>query len=107
MRSNTFLKHLTIQFLPEPLLQILRKAHYSRKLLETPHEPEMDVIPHLIGAGGIALDLGANFGLYTQLLSRIVGPSGRVHAVEPVPGTFDVLQSNVRQLRLSNVTVHN
>jgi FkbM family methyltransferase len=107
MRSNTFLKHLTLQFLPEPLLQILRKAHYARKLLETPHEPEMDVIPHLIGSGGIALDLGANFGLYTRLLSNIVGPSGRVHAVEPVPGTFDVLQSNVRQLRLSNVTVHN
>ena len=107
MRSNTFLKHLTLQFLPEPLLQILRKVHYSRKLLEFPHEPEMDVIPHLLDAGGTALDLGANFGLYTQLLSRVVGPSGRVHAVEPVPGTFDVLESNVNQLRLSNVTIHN
>lgn len=107
MALATSLKHLALQFLPKPLLQPLRKAHYAKKLLNDPGEPEMDVIPLLLPRGGSALDLGANFGLYTRHLSEIVGPSGRVHAVEPVPESFGVLQSNVRRLRLGNVTVHN
>lgn len=107
MALATSLKHLALQFLPKPLLQPLRKAHYANKLLQDPGEPEMQVIPLLLPAGGCALDLGANFGLYTRHLSEIVGPKGRVHAVEPIPESFGVLQSNVRRLRLNNVSVHN
>jgi FkbM family methyltransferase len=100
------LKHLALQFLPKPLLQPLRKAHYANKLIQDPGEPEMDVIPLLLPRGGCTIDLGANFGLYTRLLSEIVGAKGCVHAVEPVPESFGVLQSNVRRLRLDNVTLH-
>ena len=35
--------------------------------------------------GGTVLDLGANVGFYTVLAAELVGPSGRVHAFEPVP----------------------
>jgi FkbM family methyltransferase len=101
------LKHLTLRLLPESLLQPLRKAHYARKVLRAAEEPEMGVIPHLLPLGGCALDLGANFGMYTRLLAQAAGPDGQVHSVEPVPGTFDVLQSNVQRLGLSNVTVYN
>jgi hypothetical protein len=92
MALSTSLKHLTLRFLPKPLLQPLRKAHYASKLLHNPGEPEMCVIPLLLPQGGCALDLGANFGLYTRLLSELVGPDGQVHAVEPVPESFGVLQ---------------
>jgi FkbM family methyltransferase len=101
------LKHLTLRFLPDALLRPIRKAHYARKVLHAAEEPEMGVIPHLLPFGGCALDLGANFGMYTRLFAQIVGPDGQVHAVEPVPSTFEVLQSNVDRLGLSSVTVHN
>jgi len=101
------LKHLTLRFLPDALLQPMRKAHYARKVLHAAEEAEMGVIPHLLPFGGCAIDLGANFGMYTRLFAQIVGPDGQVHAVEPVPSTFEVLQSNVNRLGLSNVTVHN
>jgi FkbM family methyltransferase len=101
------LKHLTLRFLPDALLQPIRKAHYARKVLHAAEEAEMGVIPHLLPFGGCALDLGANFGMYTRLFAQIVGPDGQVHAVEPVPSTFGVLQSNVERLGLSNVTIHN
>jgi FkbM family methyltransferase len=101
------LKHLTLRFLPEALLQPLRKAHYARKVLHAADEPEMGIIPHLLPFGGCALDLGANFGIYTRLFAQTVGPEGQVHAVEPMPNTFEVLESNVRNLGLSNVIAHN
>jgi FkbM family methyltransferase len=107
MPLATSLKHLTLRLLPKPLLQPLRKAHYASKLQNSQGEPEMCVIPLLLPYGGCALDLGANFGMYTRFLSETVGPEGRVHAVEPVPESFAVLQSNVQRLRLGNVTVHN
>jgi FkbM family methyltransferase len=101
------LKHLTLRFLPEALLQPLRKAHYARKVLHAADEPEMGIIPHLLPFGGCALDLGANFGMYTRLFAETVGPDGQVHAVEPVPSTFNVLESNVQNLALSSVIAHN
>lgn len=53
-------------------------------------------LPQLVGSGAVAIDIGANLGYYTRPLSQIVGPEGRVYAVEPVPVIFSVLQRNVR-----------
>jgi FkbM family methyltransferase len=106
MSFSVAVKHLALSILPEPILQRLRKTHYAKKLNTAPEEPEMSVIPHLVPLGGTALDLGANFGLYTQFLARVVGPNGRVYALEPVPTTFDVLSENVRRIGLDNVQVH-
>lgn len=49
--------------------------------------------------GDSAIDCGANIGQHTRLLSRIVGPGGRVHAFEPNPDLFKgllALGANVR-----------
>lgn len=53
--------------------------------------------------GDTVLDLGAHVGWYTKALSELVGPYGRVVAVEPVPTTFEYLAYNVRKLGLRNV----
>jgi FkbM family methyltransferase len=37
------------------------------------------------------VDVGANVGIYTQLLARMVGPEGRVIAFEPSPSNFALL----------------
>jgi FkbM family methyltransferase len=41
------------------------------------------------------LDVGANIGCVTTLLSRLVGPSGRVFGFEPVPHLFQRLKENI------------
>jgi FkbM family methyltransferase len=106
MRLAHPVKSLALRLLPEPILQHLRKAHYARKLAAAAPEPDLTVLRHLVPPGGCALDLGANFGLYTRFLAEAVGPAGTVHAVEPIPLMYDVLRSNVRRLGLSQVRTH-
>jgi FkbM family methyltransferase len=45
--------------------------------------------------GQVAVDVGANHGYYTVLLSDLVGPEGRVHAFEPNPRLAELLDLNV------------
>jgi len=56
-----------------------------------------------IRPGDIIFDVGANVGLYSVLLARRTGPTGRVVAFEPEPATFARLQANVRLNSLDNV----
>jgi FkbM family methyltransferase len=45
--------------------------------------------------GQVALDVGANHGYYTLLLSDLVGPHGKVHAFEPNPRLAELLDRNI------------
>lgn len=56
-------------------------------------------------AGDVVVELGAGCGTETVELSRIVGPSGRVIAVEAHPWTCELLRSTVAANALTNVTV--
>lgn len=40
------------------------------------------------------LDIGAHFGYFSLLASTIVGDTGCVHAFEPIPGAFSMLNKN-------------
>src|ERR1051326_8980092 len=40
------------------------------------------------------LDIGANQGIYSLMISRIVGQDGCVYSFEPDPGLFDSLRLN-------------
>jgi len=57
--------------------------------------------------GDVVIDVGANIGYYTTLAAKIVGPTGRVIAIEPFPETFDALRDNVRRNGLANVELIN
>jgi FkbM family methyltransferase len=96
---------MAFDLLPPPVLQALRKRYYRRLLRRaTPRqEPDMTVLTHLVRPGDSVLDVGANVGLYTKRLSELVGDTGRVVSIEPVPQTFELLQYNVEKLRLGNV----
>ncbi|HYF24457.1 MAG TPA: FkbM family methyltransferase [Baekduia sp.] len=69
-------------------------------------EPELALVPLAVHDGDTAVDIGANYGLYTYHLSRAVGPGGRVHAFEPIPFTYAALRVAARLLRLRNVDLH-
>ena len=59
------------------------------------HEKRMYL--SIIRKGDVVIDVGANVGYFTKLFSDLVGPSGEVHAFEPLPSTFDLLSRNVRK----------
>lgn len=69
---------------------------------------ERKLLRRTLSPGDVAVDVGANIGIYTQLLSRWVGPTGLVHSFEPSPKNFGRLQSATRKLanvRLSQSAV--
>jgi FkbM family methyltransferase len=64
-----------------------------------------DVLEALLRPGMTFFDVGANIGIYTALAARIVGPAGRVLAIEPGPANVAVIQETVRLNRFENVTI--
>jgi len=53
--------------------------------------------------GMTVMDVGANLGLYSLLISRAVGPSGKVYAFEPVPEIFARLKEHIALNNATNV----
>jgi FkbM family methyltransferase len=55
--------------------------------------------------GTVAIDVGANVGMFTVPLALAVGPSGRVLTIEPSPENVERLEKNVDLNLLENVVV--
>ncbi|SRR5579875_367235 len=63
------------------------------------HEADITryVMEHIhLRPGEIAVDVGANLGWYTVLLSRLSAPGARIFAFEPDPETYALLSRNLR-----------
>ena len=75
-------------------------------------EKEIAFVRMMLEPGMRAVDVGANFGIYTSVLARGVGRGGRVWALEPASTTLECLnetvalnsftQAEVLRLALSN-----
>jgi FkbM family methyltransferase len=59
----------------------------------------------LLGEGDTFWDVGANVGFYSLLAARLVGPRGRVVAIEPVPRNLRYLHRHIGINALENVAV--
>jgi FkbM family methyltransferase len=66
-------------------------------------EPEIDLIRYAVREGDTAIDIGANYGLYSYHLSRAVAANGRVYAFEPIPFTAGAFRLIARLLSFRNV----
>jgi FkbM family methyltransferase len=64
-----------------------------------------EIMRAVLSAGGTAIDVGANVGWHTLLMARLVGPHGRVLAVEPNPSVREHLRRNIAINRLGQVEV--
>lgn len=89
----------------DPLDRVARM--YTVPHIGTFEAKETDFVRSFAQPGMICFDIGASFGWYTILLSKIVGPTGQVHAFEPLPHTFEVLERNVILNECLNVTLDN
>lgn len=96
--------------LGDDLFLDLRRYYQGRRLRQGRYDssvPERDLLGRLIPEGAVALDIGANIGVYTRIISRAVGPRGRVHAFEPMPSTYMMLAHNVSRFDYHNVVTYN
>lgn len=71
-----------------------------------PDYHEMGLMEHYLRPGDEFVDVGANVGVYTLLAGSLVGPCGRVDAVEPGARAVERLRENVERNRLTQVHVH-
>ena len=72
------------------------------------YEPEViGALQRVVQSNWVVFDVGAHIGDFALLLSKLVGPRGRVFAFEPVPENFKVLEENVRLNGCGNVFVEN
>ena len=59
---------------------------------------ERQLLQKILFAGAVVVDAGANIGIYSEFLSRCVGPNGVVHSFEPCPDNFVRLRCATRKL---------
>jgi FkbM family methyltransferase len=55
--------------------------------------------------GSSALDIGANIGLHTMYMAKLVGSSGRIFAFEPSPANIRSLRYHIKINQLSQVQI--
>lgn len=70
------------------------------------YEPEVSrALARIVRSGDTVIDIGANVGYFTLLMSRIVGNTGHVYAFEPGGNNVPKLQANLALNKTVNVRV--
>ncbi len=76
----------------------LTVSHYG-----TYEELEAKIMEEKIEMGNVVVDVGANIGLHTLNMARIVGNAGQVFAFEPDPSNFEILKKNAKINNYKNI----
>jgi FkbM family methyltransferase len=70
------------------------------------YEPEVSsTLRELLPKGGTFVDIGANIGWFSLLAASLVGPTGRVIAVEPNPRNVALLRQSAKDNSFDNIDV--
>ncbi len=59
----------------------------------------------VVKPGMSVVDIGANIGIHTLQLARLVGSKGIVVAIEPIPDSYNTLCRNIHENKLSDIVV--
>jgi FkbM family methyltransferase len=87
-----------------PLFVDLRSGHAQYLLQGEPwtyaprEQPEQEAMRPVVAPGDVALDIGANMGIHTVLLARLIGPRGKLFAFEPNTALLPTLRRTVAGL---------
>ena len=64
------------------------------------------ICKQIVNKGDTVIDIGANIGQVSVLLSKLVGSEGKVYSFEPNPELCDCLYKVIERNKLSNVTLY-
>lgn len=118
--TDTFLQIASSSIAASPMVYVSGIVHYRRyrayfhvrafsdDLYSIMPEREGDVNETILSGlkkGDVFIDVGANVGYYSVLAGKIVGETGQVISIEPIPDTARVLNLNLKLNRLKNVKV--
>ena len=97
--STTSVLHRAANKLYEYAFPIYRPLYAAYKTYTD--RAERELLRRILFQGAVAVDVGANIGIYSQFFSDCVGPSGLVHSFEPSRDNFRRLSAATRDV--SNV----
>ena len=85
-----------------------RDPGISRELaLYKVHEPlATKLLMETLKPGMNAVDIGGNIGYYAMMEARLVGPEGKVIAIEPMPDNSEQLCNNIKNNGYQNIHIH-
>lgn len=64
-----------------------------------------EIMYEILKTGQVIVDIGANIGYYVLMESKIVGPTGKIYAIEPVPDNVTMLRKNIELNGYDNIEV--
>jgi protein-L-isoaspartate O-methyltransferase len=108
---NPLRNTITIEDLPLGLrLQAYKRDAVGRGLYRRRiHEPTLTKLflaRFANSAENNFIDVGANIGYFSCLMSKLAGPAGKVLAIEPEPQNLKLLEQNIKINNLTNVVVY-
>jgi ubiquinone/menaquinone biosynthesis C-methylase UbiE len=75
----------------------------ERRERQDEEEPDLGLRLLKVAKGSAVGDVGAGSGYMTLRLAKLVGPEGKVYAVDVQPGMLDLLQKNAAKAKVANV----
>jgi len=90
------------------LINLYRAFFTDEVILRTnEYEPQIQRLMNaIISEGDTVIDIGANIGVHSILLSNLVGRGGKVLAFEPIPHLIKKLNTNLVLANSRNVAVY-
>lgn len=107
-QKGNVLRRFLYKYLPlETYLSVLSKMYFlsfNLGLLKGNRYYDYPLfLNKVVKPGDVCIDIGANLGYLTVVLSKLAGRNGKVYAVEPVKPVLSALNKNTK--RLKNVEV--
>ncbi len=68
--------------------------------------PELFFLKKIIKPGDVCIDIGANVGYYSAIMSQSAGTKGKIISIEPVSVFAQIFKKNVKRWGINNITLH-
>ncbi len=68
-------------------------------------EEEISFLRRVLRDGEKAIDIGANYGVYTLSMAKAVGPNGAIWAFEPASSTAEFLKQSIAANQFEHITL--
>jgi len=110
-----FFETITLRLTDKDSIRILTKGEIARILYSKQpkvyfnkgfEHKTIDLMKRQVKEGMIVFDIGANIGMYSILLSKLVGSSGKIYSFEPDENTFNILTKNLSLSKCDNVLAY-